>query len=83
MSGKGEYVPCLLCDPEMRGEPPLEFINGGGHLTVHSATEPKKLDEYKDWVAEEYELDLDHEVFQNPRALTGKNRFWEYAHLFK
>lgn len=83
MSGKGEYVPCLLCDPQMRGEPCLEFINGGGHLKAHSASEPRKLDKYQEWVAEEYDLDPDHEVFQNPRALTGKTRFWEYAHLFK
>jgi hypothetical protein len=76
-----KYVPCLVCDPELRRKPKLEFLHPIHHQT-HAPSLPQDHESYLNWVAEEYELDLDHEVFE-AGGLTKPKVFSEFEHLFE
>lgn len=77
-----KFVPCLVCDPELRRDPEIEFLNHL-HMQAHAPDEPSDFGEYKEWVAEEYDFDLDHPVFREAGALTMPKVFETYEHLFR
>jgi hypothetical protein len=77
----GNYVPCLVCDPELRRDPKIEFLHPAHHQT-HALGLPHDHESYRQWVAEEYNLDLDHPVFE-PGELTKSDDFEDFEHLFK
>lgn len=76
-----KYVPCLVCDPELRREPEIEFLHPAHHQT-HDSGLPHDHETYRQCVAEKYELDLDHPVFE-PGRLTKPEDFAEYEYLFE
>jgi hypothetical protein len=76
-----KYVPCLVCDPELRRKPEIEFLNSAHHKT-HNPGLPQDHESYLNWVAEKYELDHDHPVFESG-GLTKPEVFQEFEHLFK
>lgn len=76
------FVPCLVCDPEMRFEPELEFLHPSHHEAKHEAHQPKDHESYLDWVADEYELEKDHPVFESG-GLTKPEEFEKHEHLFE
>lgn len=67
-------VPCLYCHET------YEFL-AGRHLQTHFG-DSNAFDRYKEWVADEYDVDPDHEVFRTPGALTRPTDFEEYEQLF-
>lgn len=77
-----KYVPCLVCDPELRRYPEIGFLNHFHMGPVHTPDEPSNLAQYKEWVPEEYDLDPDHPVFHETGALTKPEIFEKYEHLF-
>jgi len=68
-------VPCLYCGKT------YEFVTSG-HLKTHF-DDSNAFEEYKDWVANEYDLDRSHDLFHTPGALTRPVDFSENKHLFK
>lgn len=70
-------VPCLYCGA------PFVFLTGK-HLRREDHFDGDDVfDRYKEWVAEEHDIDPDHEVFETPGALTRPEHFEEYEHLFR
>jgi|AntDeeMetagen134_2_1112570.scaffolds.fasta_scaffold02471_2 DICT domain-containing protein len=67
-------APCLYCHES------YEFV-AGMHFKKHFSGS-NAFDRYKEWVAEEYGIDPDHEVFHTSGALTKPEDFEEYEHLF-
>ena len=76
-----KFVPCLVCDPELRRKPEIEFLHPAHHGT-HDSSLPQDHESYLQWVAEEYGLELDHPVF-DPGGLTKPVEFLEFEYLFK
>lgn len=68
-------IRCLYCDE------PYDFISGT-HIKTHFGDVENSFERFKDWVAQTYDLDRDHEVFQTPGALTRRDTHREYKHLF-
>ena len=66
---------CLYC-----GET-YEFVTSG-HLKTHFG-DTNAFEKYKDWVANEHDLDRSHDVFHTRGALTKPADFNENKHLFK
>ncbi|WP_231184160.1 hypothetical protein [Haladaptatus sp. DYF46] len=77
-----KYVPCLVCDPEMRYDPEIEFLHPSHHEAKHDPSLPRDHDSYLAWVAERYELDPEHPVFE-PGGLTRPEDFHRFKHLFE
>lgn len=75
-----QFVPCLVCDPELRRDPEIGFLHPAHHQT-HDRGLPYDHDSYLKWVAEEYDLDRDHRVFE-PGGLTIPSEFEKFEHLF-
>lgn len=76
-----KYVPCLVCDPELRRNPKIEFLHPAHHQT-HGTSLPHDHESYLNWVAEKYELAREHPVFE-PGALTVPDQFEEFEYLFE
>jgi|GEM_PF-5922644 len=76
-----KFVPCLVCDPKLRRKPEIEFLHPKHHKT-HNPGLPQDHDSYLKWVAEKYEIDPEHAVFEQG-ALTKPNEFKKHEHLFE
>lgn len=71
-------IECLYC------REPHDFLAGTHFKREDHFDSPQgAFDRFKDWVAEEYDLDRDHEVFRTPGALTSPDGFDEFKHLFR
>lgn len=77
-----KYVPCLVCDPQMTRQQEIRFLHPHHHSSEHKPPLPQDHESYLNWVAEEYELDPDHPVFE-PGGLTRPEDFGQYEHLFE
>ena len=77
-----KYVPCLVCDPEMRCEEEIEFLHPTHHEAKHDPPAPQDHESYLTWVAEEYDLDPEHPVFELG-GLTRPKDFERHEHLFE
>ena len=70
-------APCLYC-----GES-FGFISGTHFKREDHFGDSNAFKQYKAWVAEEYDIDSDHELFHTPGALTRAEGFEQYEHLFE
>ena len=66
----------------MRFDPELEFLHPAHHEATHDSSSPQDHESYLTWVAEEYEIDPEHPVF-DPGGLTRPEDFERFEHLFE
>ena len=71
-------IRCLYCDE------PHDFLPGKHFRREdHFESRDGAFERFKDWVADEYDLDRDHDVFQTPGALTSPDGFDQFRDLFQ
>lgn len=68
---------CLYC-----GES-YEFLSGTHFKRDDHFGGSNAFKRYKDWLAGEYDIDSEHEVFHTSGALTRGKDFEQYEHLFE
>lgn len=68
---------CLYCNET------FEFVAGVHFKRQDHFGDSNAFEQYKEWVAEEHNLDPTHDVFHTPGALTRPEDFEKYEHLFK
>lgn len=68
---------CLYCNNA------YEFIAGSHLRRDDHFGDSNAFEQYKQWVANEFGLPFEHEVFDTPGALTRPNDFARYEHLFR
>lgn len=68
-------LPCMVCGQE------VGFLHPYHMEAKHSDGEPQDLEEYKEWVADRFELDPDDPVFESG-GLTIPGRWKKHRHKF-